>query len=115
MKILLTGGAGFIGFHATKALLARGHAVTAIDELNAYYDPALKQTRLKGVGSPEGYRFVRADIAEPGAINHAASGESYDIILHLAAQAGVRHALKDPGAYTRSNLVGHQNVLEFAR
>jgi UDP-glucuronate 4-epimerase len=115
MNILLTGGAGFIGFHATKALLARGHTVTAVDELNAYYDPALKQARLKELGSLANYRFVRADIAEPDALAKAAADENYDIILHLAAQAGVRHALKDPAAYTRSNLVGHQNVLEFAR
>jgi UDP-glucuronate 4-epimerase len=115
MNILLTGGAGFIGFHATKALLARGHAVTAVDELNAYYDPALKQARLRELGSPADYRFVKADIAESDALAKATVGENYDIILHLAAQAGVRHALKDPAAYTRSNLVGHQNVLEFAR
>jgi UDP-glucuronate 4-epimerase len=115
MQILLTGGAGFIGFHATKALLARGHAVTAIDELNAYYDPALKQARLKEIVSPSNYRFVQGDIAVPDALAIAASGEKYDVILHLAAQAGVRYALKDPAAYTRSNLVGHQNVLEFAR
>ncbi len=115
MNILLTGVAGFIGFHATKALLARGHAVTAVDELNAYYDPALKHARLGEIGSPSNYRFVAADIAERDALARAAGGDRYDVILHLAAQAGVRHALKDPAAYTRSNLVGHQNVLEFAR
>jgi UDP-glucuronate 4-epimerase len=114
MNILLTGGAGFIGFHATKALLARGHAVTGLDELNAYYDPALKRARLSQIGTTS-YRFVQADIAAPGALSGAARDERYDVILHLAAQAGVRYALKDPGAYTRSNLVGHQNVLEFAR
>jgi UDP-glucuronate 4-epimerase len=114
MNIILTGGAGFIGFHATKALLARGHAVTALDELNAYYDPALKRARLSQIGA-KSYRFVQADIAAPGAISEAANNERYDVILHLAAQAGVRYALKDPAAYTRSNLVGHQNVLEFAR
>jgi UDP-glucuronate 4-epimerase len=114
MNILLTGGAGFIGFHATKALLARGHEVTAIDELNAYYDPALKQARLKEIGSASNYRFVHADIATPDSLTRASAGEKYDVILHLAAQAGVRYALKDPAAYTRSNLVGHHNVLEFA-
>ncbi|MBV9993519.1 MAG: NAD-dependent epimerase/dehydratase family protein [Alphaproteobacteria bacterium] len=107
MKILLTGAAGFIGFHAARALLARGHAVTGVDELNAYYDPALKRARLERV---PGLDFVQADISVPGAL-----GGRYDVILHLAAQAGVRYALKDPAAYTRSNLVGHQNVLEFAR
>jgi len=115
MNVLVTGGAGFIGFHATAALLARGHSITADDELNAYYDPALKKARLAGIGAPSGYRFVQADIAGNGALTKAAGGERFDVILHLAAQAGVRHALKDPAAYTRSNLVGHQNVLEFAR
>ncbi|HWA90059.1 MAG TPA: NAD-dependent epimerase/dehydratase family protein [Rhizomicrobium sp.] len=107
MKILVTGAAGFIGFHAAKALIARGHAVTGLDEVNAYYDPALKRARLAELGA---FDFRQADIAAPGAL----SG-SYDVILHLAAQAGVRHALKAPADYTRSNLVGHQNVLEFAR
>jgi len=114
MNILLTGGAGFIGFHATKALLARGHTVTGLDELNDYYDPALKRARLSDIGT-DSYRFVQADIAAPGALSQTAKDEHYDVILHLAAQAGVRYALKDPAAYTRSNLVGHQNVLEFAR
>jgi UDP-glucuronate 4-epimerase len=114
MNILLTGGAGFIGFHATKALLGRGHSVTGLDELNAYYDPALKRARLSEIGTAS-YRFFQGDIAAPGALAAAAGSERYEVILHLAAQAGVRHALKDPGAYTRSNLVGHQNVLEFAR
>ena len=115
MNVLITGGAGFIGFHATKGLLARGHRITAVDELNAYYDPALKRARLAEIGTPASYRFAQADIADASAFAGAAAGEQYDVILHLAAQAGVRHALKDPAAYTRSNLVGHQNVLEFAR
>jgi UDP-glucuronate 4-epimerase len=115
MNVLITGGAGFIGFHATRALLARGHATTALDELNNYYDPALKRARLAEIGTSSAYRFVQADIAAPGAVAGAAGGDRFDVILHLAAQAGVRYALKDPAAYTRSNLVGHQNVLEFAR
>lgn len=115
MNILLTGGAGFIGFHATRALLARGHTVTAVDELNAYYDPALKRARLAEIGGAPGFRFVEADIAVPSALAAAAAGERFDVILHLAAQAGVRYALEDPAAYTRSNLVGHHNVMEFAR
>jgi UDP-glucuronate 4-epimerase len=111
MKILVTGAAGFVGFHATRALLARGHAVVGLDEVNAYYDPALKRARLARI--PAGiFRFLEADIAADGAF---AQVGPVDAILHLAAQAGVRHALKDPGAYTRSNLVGHQAVLEFAR
>ncbi|HVV64058.1 MAG TPA: NAD-dependent epimerase/dehydratase family protein [Rhizomicrobium sp.] len=115
MNILLTGGAGFIGFHAAKALLARGHSVTAVDDLNSYYDPALKRARLAELGPWRDFRFAQADIAEPGALAAAARGAPFDIVLHLAAQAGVRHALVDPAAYTRSNLVGHHNVLEFAR
>ena len=115
MHILVTGGAGFIGFHTTRALLARGHTVVSLDEVNAYYDPALKRARLAEIGTAAGFRFVEADIAAPGALDAAAAGERFDAILHLAAQAGVRYALTDPGAYTRSNLVGHHNVLEFAR
>lgn len=115
MNILLTGGAGFIGFHAAKALLIRGHRIVALDELNSYYDPALKRSRLDQIGVGPAFRFVETDIAAPEALARAAAGERFDVILHLAAQAGVRYALKDPNAYTRSNLVGHHNVLEFAR
>ncbi len=115
MRILLTGGAGFIGFHAAGALLARGHGVVSIDDLNPYYAPALKEARLAQLAGRPGFRFVKGDIAVAGALDAAANGERFDVILHLAAQAGVRHALKDPASYTRSNLVGHQNVLEFAR
>ena len=115
MKIFLTGGAGFIGFHAAQALLAKGHRITAIDDLNAYYDPELKQARLKALSDQKNFRFVHGDIADSGALARAAGRARYDVILHLAAQAGVRYALKNPGAYTRSNLVGHHAVLEFAR
>ncbi len=115
MKIFLTGGAGFIGFHAAKTLLSKGHIITAIDDLNPYYDPALKRARLKELSGQKNFRFAQGDIAEPGSLSAAADGETYDLILHLAAQAGVRYALKDPAAYTRSNLVGHHNVMEFAR
>ena len=115
MRIFLTGGAGFIGYHATVALLARGHAVTAVDEINAYYDPALKHRRLAEIGNLSSYRFVKADISQAGALDSAANGERYDAILHLAAQAGVRYAVSNPDAYTRANLVGHANILEFAR
>lgn len=115
MRILLTGGAGFIGSHATAALLARAHEIVALDSLNAYYDPALKRARLARFEGRPGFRFVQADIADAAQLSAALSGERFDAILHLAAQAGVRHALDDPSSYTRSNLVGHHNVLEFAR
>jgi UDP-glucuronate 4-epimerase len=115
MRIFLTGGAGFVGSHAAHALLARGHEVTAIDDLNPYYAPALKEARLAPLRDKPGFRFAKGDIAGTGALAEVAGKERFDVILHLAAQAGVRHALKDPASYTRSNLVGHQNVLEFAR
>ncbi len=115
MRILLTGGAGFIGFHAVQALLGRGHEVVGIDELNSYYNPALKFARLAVLEGRPGWRFVKADIADADALALAAGGGRYDAILHLAAQAGVRYAVENPAAYTRSNLVGHQNILEFAR
>jgi UDP-glucuronate 4-epimerase len=115
MRILLTGSAGFLGYHAARTLLVKGHAITGVDDLNPYYDPALKQARLAQLEGHNAFRFARTDIADPAALSAAAGGERYDVILHLAAQAGVRYALKDPAAYTRSNLVGHQNVLEFAR
>jgi UDP-glucuronate 4-epimerase len=114
MRILLTGGAGYIGFHVTTALLDRGHEVTALDSLNAYYDPALKKARL-GQLARRGFRFAECDIADAGALNSAVGDERFDVILNLAAQAGVRYGLIDPASYTRSNLVGHQNILEFAR
>ncbi len=115
MNILLAGAAGFIGFHTARALLARGHHIVGIDELNAYYDPRLKEARLAELAGEKGFRFVKGDISVPGMLDSAAKGERFDAILNLAAQAGVRYALKDPVAYTRSNLVGHHNVLEFAR
>jgi len=115
MHILLTGGAGFIGFHATQALLARGHSVTSVDVLNSYYDPALKKARLEEIGKHDRFRFAQCDIADAEALAATAGSGRYDAILHLAAQAGVRYGLVDPASYTRSNLVGHQNILEFAR
>lgn len=115
MNILLTGGAGFIGFHAGMALLERGHRLTALDSLNHYYDPALKAARRAALEKNPHFRFVQVDLADADALTAATAGERYDVILHLAAQAGVRYALEDPRAYTQSNLVGHHNVLEFAR
>lgn len=113
VQILLTGGAGFIGFHLAKALMARGVGLTLIDDLNPYYAPALKKARLAELERAGKFRFVKGDIADASVF--AQLDERYDIIVHLAAQAGVRYGLTDPAAYTRSNLVGQQNVLEFAR
>jgi UDP-glucuronate 4-epimerase len=115
MNILVTGCAGFIGFHASAALLARGHCLTGIDSINSYYDPALKHARLTQLEGNKGFRFVKADIASDSALESVTGGDSYQVILHLAAQAGIRYALTAPKSYTQSNLVGHHNVLEFAR
>ena len=115
MRILLTGAAGFIGFHAGLALLGRGHQVRGIDCLSPYYDLQLKHSRLEQLATHSGFTFENADIADASALAGAAGDQTWDAILHLAAQAGVRHALTDPDAYTRSNLVGQANILELAR
>jgi UDP-glucuronate 4-epimerase len=110
MRVLVTGAAGFIGAAVSKALTARGDEVLGIDNLNDYYDPALKEARLAHVAHP-GFQFKPMDFA--GGMN--LSGEKFDRIIHLGAQAGVRYSLENPAAYVRSNLVGHANMLEVAR
>jgi UDP-glucuronate 4-epimerase len=117
VTVLVTGAAGFVGMHVAEALLRRGEQVVGIDDLNAYYDPALKQARLRILGQHPGFRFVRLDIADHDAL--AAVGrehaDSLDGVVHLAAQAGVRYSLENPFAYVRSNLEGHMSVLELCR
>ena len=117
MTILVTGVAGFIGFHVARALLDRGEAVIGVDIVNAYYDPALKEARLAEIAGREGYRFIRADIAELDQIRAIAKehGDEITGVVHLAAQAGVRHSLTAPFDYVRANLVGHMVMLEVAR
>jgi UDP-glucuronate 4-epimerase len=117
MSVLLTGAAGFIGFHVARRLLARGEDVTGIDNLNDYYDPALKEARLAalaGVG-PGRFDFRKVDFADAGALEMALADSAFDRIVHLGAQAGVRYSLQNPRAYAASNLVGHLNMLELAR
>ena len=116
MTVLLTGVAGFIGYHVAEALLARGERVIGVDDLNAYYDVRLKQARLARLDDRPGFEFHRADVADREAI-HGLVNENKDIeaIVHLAAQAGVRHSLVDPYAYVQSNVMGHLVVLEAAR
>ncbi len=114
--ILLTGAAGFIGFHTTQALLARGETVIGVDSLNDYYDPALKQARLKQLEGRNGFTFYKADIADKEAIAEIMEKHpGIDRIIHLAAQAGVRYSLENPHAYAQSNLDGHLVMLEAAR
>ena len=114
MSILVTGVAGFIGMHAAAALLARGETVIGIDNLDGYYDPVLKRARLARLNGLPGFTFLRADIADDGALDRLAL-EGVDRILHLAAQAGVRYSLENPRAYVRANIAGHLNLLELAR
>ncbi len=111
MKVLLTGAAGFIGFHTARALLARGYEVVGVDDLNTYYDVRLKTARLGELGA--GFSFYRLDIADHAALARLAEGAA--LIVHVAAQAGVRYSLENPFAYAASNLTGHLSVLEVAR
>mgnify|MGYP001338949900 CR=1 FL=1 len=118
MSVLVTGAAGFIGMHVARALLARGERVVGVDDVNAYYDPALKEARLAELARLGGgaFRFVRQDIAAPGAFAALFETEAdADRIVHLAAQAGVRYSLVNPGAYVRANIEGHFAVLEACR
>ena len=117
MAVLVTGVAGFIGFHVARALLDRGEEVVGVDIVNSYYDPMLKEARLKEIAARPGYTFVRADIAELDQIRMIAGEHRAAItgVIHLAAQAGVRHSLTAPFDYVRSNLVGHLVMLEVAR
>ena len=117
MTILVTGAAGFIGFHLADALMARGDRVIGIDDLNAYYDPRLKQARLDTLRARHGdaFTFHALDFADEAALEAALAGAEFDRIAHLGAQAGVRYSLENPRAYVRSNVVGHVNLLELAR
>jgi UDP-glucuronate 4-epimerase len=120
MKVLVTGNAGFIGFHVARRLLERGDSVVGFDSVNDYYDPALKEARLaildttaRKTGSP--YTFVRANLADQPALSACFEEHAFDRVIHLAAQAGVRHSMVDPHAYVESNLVGFTNILEACR
>lgn len=120
MKILVTGTAGFIGCHVAKRLLERGDTVVGIDVVNDYYDPALKEARLSILNQAAGgvnsaWTFIRADLADTGAVNACFAAHEFDRVIHLAAQAGVRHSLTHPHDYVQSNLVAFVNILEACR
>ena len=115
MKILVTGAAGFIGMHVARLLLERGDEVVGIDNLNDYYDPRLKQARLKNLEPYARFGFRRIDVADAPAIAALFAGEGFERVVHLAAQAGVRYSLTNPQAYIQSNLVGFANILEGCR
>lgn len=114
MKFLVTGAAGFIGFHTIKRLLEAGHAVVGIDNLNDYYDVNLKQTRVNLLQSPL-FSFRKIDIAHQHPMSQLFAEEKFDRVIHLAAQAGVRYSLENPHVYAEANLIGHLNVLEGCR
>jgi UDP-glucuronate 4-epimerase len=117
MTILVSGSAGFIGYHVSVALLARDEVVLGVDDLNSYYDPALKRARLERLRAHAGFAFEQADVADLEAITALARRHRNEItgVVHLAAQAGVRHSLKAPFDYVRSNLQGQMVMLEVCR
>jgi UDP-glucuronate 4-epimerase len=113
--ILVTGTAGFIGFHLTRRLLADGHRVIGFDNVNDYYSTSLKRDRLKQIPSSSNYSFVEADLADRPAIDQLFKSEKFDYVVNLAAQAGVRYSIENPHAYIQSNIVGFMNILEACR
>jgi UDP-glucuronate 4-epimerase len=115
MKVLLTGAAGFIGFHTAKVLLARGDEVLGLDNVNAYYDPALKEARLALLQGSNGFSVLRQDLADRSAMASTFEAFRPDAVVHLAAQAGVRYGSENPHAYADSNLTGFLNILEGCR
>ena len=130
IKILVTGAAGFIGYHAAKALTAEGFQVMGLDNINAYYDVNLKYDRLSDAGISKNdikhgelinctknnsYRFIQLDITDRVALTDLFEKERFTHILHLAAQAGVRYSLENPHTYVDSNVVGFENLLENCR
>jgi len=120
LRVLLTGVAGFIGFHLARALLNRGDEVLGLDSLNDYYDPTLKHDRLAELGQIPGemaadFRFECVDLVDDAALRRAVKGFAPDVIVHLAAQAGVRYSLIAPAAYVDANVRGHINMLELAK
>jgi len=113
--ILVTGAAGFIGFHVTQRLLQSGQRVVGLDNLNAYYDPQLKAARLAVFWNDPRFHFERVDLADRDAIREVFARQRFPVVIHLAAQAGVRYSLQDPHAYVDANLVGFANILEGCR
>jgi len=115
MKILVTGAAGFIGFHVARRLLADGHAVVGLDSVNHYYDVRIKEARLEILQQHRNFEFVRAALADPEAMNQLFDRCEFDRAIHFAAQAGVRYSLERPNAYIASNILGFLQVLEECR
>lgn len=115
MKVLVTGAAGFIGYHLSEALLKRGDQVIGLDNLNDYYDVNLKLARLDRLKQQPWFEFIQADLAERAAIERVFLDHNFDRVVNLAAQAGVRYSIENPRAYIDSNIVGFLNILEGCR
>ncbi len=115
-SILVTGAAGFIGYHVARRLIERGNHVIGIDSVNDYYSPQLKLDRVAELEMLKGdFRFIRIDFADDAALPQSLDQSAFDYIIHLGAQAGVRYSLENPHAYIQANIVGHLNILELAR
>jgi UDP-glucuronate 4-epimerase len=115
MKILVTGSAGFIGFHLSSRLVKEGYEVIGIDNLNDYYDVNVKKTRLKMLGENKDFTFIKTSLEDREAMRNLFESNSFDYVVNLAAQAGVRYSIENPEAYVDSNLVGFANILEGCR
>src|SRR5262245_59992059 len=113
--VLVTGAAGFIGFHVTEQLLQRGYAVLGLDNLNTYYDPALKEARLDVLKNHDKFEFEKVDLVEHERLFDLFAKHRFSRVIHLAAQAGVRHSINHPHAYASANLDGFLNILEACR
>lgn len=114
-RFLVTGTAGFIGYHVAERLLARGDEVLGVDNINDYYDPSLKRARLARLAPKQGYRFAQCDLSDGQALSIEFKDFKPEVVINLAAQAGVRYSLVNPHAYVQSNLVGFMNILEECR
>jgi len=115
VKLLVTGAAGFIGFHTARLLLERGEEIVGLDDLNAYYEPALKEARLAMLRRYPAFRFVKLDVAERAPMEELFAREKFRRVVHLAAQAGVRYSIVNPHVYVQSNITGFLHVLEGCR
>lgn len=120
MKVLVTGAAGFIGFHVTKRLLERGDEVVGFDSVNGYYDPGIKEARLRLLPefnrkASSGFHFIRANLADRAGVDACFADHQFDRVIHLAAQAGVRYSLENPHAYVESNIIAFTNIIEACR
>src|SRR5258708_19395083 len=113
--VLVTGAAGFIGFHVAQRLLAEGWSVVGLDNLNAYYDPRLKDARRDELAAHAGFRFENVDLADRKSMAELFAAHRFPYVVHLAAQAGVQYSLVDPHAYVDSNLTGFVNLLQGCR